>query len=142
MANILLVDDQRYVGEFLAEELSPEGHVFTCVDNEDSLMDQISDREPDLILLDLFLEGFRGWDLLREIRNRVSSRVPVLIFTAYDTFRDDPRLADTDGYVIKNFNTDELKLKITEALYARSIESGYGVEKKEEIHEESADCVR
>jgi two-component SAPR family response regulator len=44
--------------------------------------------------------------------------VPVLIVTAYDTFLEDPRLAHADGYVIKSFNTDELKKKIHEKLTA------------------------
>jgi two-component system response regulator (stage 0 sporulation protein F) len=116
MANILLLDDQPYMGEFLSEELSEEGHSLTCMVDADSLLLYLEDETPDLILLDLYLDGFEGLDLLETIKNGRSSSVPVLILTAYDSFQEDPRASLAQGYIIKDIYTENLKKKISEVL--------------------------
>jgi two-component system, response regulator len=115
MAYILLVDDQPYMGEFLAEELADMGHSLKCVSDGDSLMFEIEEDSPDLVLLDLYINGFEGWNLLDRIK-RHDSRIPVIILTAYDSFSGDPRLDRAQGYVIKDFATDKLRSKIAEVL--------------------------
>jgi DNA-binding response OmpR family regulator len=115
MANILIVDDQPYMGEFLAEELADMGHSLKCVSDGDSLMFEIEEDNPDLVLLDLYINGFEGWNLLDRIK-RHDSRIPVIILTAYDSFSGDPRLGRAQGYVIKDFATDKLRSKIAEVL--------------------------
>jgi hypothetical protein len=43
--------------------------------------------------------------------------LPVLIVTAYDSYVDDPRVSEADGYVIKNFAVlDELKKRVKHLL--------------------------
>lgn len=115
MANILLVDDQPFIGEFLSGELADMGHTLKRVGDGDSLLLELEESSPDLVLLDLYINGFEGWDLLDEIK-RYDRRIPVVILTAYDNFSDDPRLSSAQGYVIKDFVTDKLKRKITEIL--------------------------
>jgi two-component system response regulator (stage 0 sporulation protein F) len=115
MANILLVDDQPYMGEFLAEELSGMGHSLKQVGDGDSLFLELEEASPDLVLLDLYINDFDGWALLDEIKTH-DRRIPVIILTAYDSFSNDPRLSLTQGYVIKEFVTDKLKSKIAEVL--------------------------
>jgi len=115
MANILLVDDQPYMGEFLAEELSDMGHTLRWINDGDTLIIEIEETGPDLILLDLYIDGFEGWGLLDRIK-RYDGRIPVIILTAYDSFSDDPRLSHAQGYVIKDFDTGRLKEKINEVL--------------------------
>ena len=120
MANILLLDDQPYMGEFLSEELSEEGHSLTCMADADSLLLYLEDETPDLILLDLYLDGFEGLDLLETIKNGKRSSVPVLILTAYDSFKDDPRATLAQGYIIKDIYTQTLKKKISDILQRSS----------------------
>ena len=116
MANILLLDDQPYMGEFLSEELSEQGHSLTCMADADSLLLYLEDETPDLILLDLYLDGFEGLDLLKTIKNGKRSSVPVVILTAYDSFQNDPRVSLAQGYIIKDIYTKNLKDKISEVL--------------------------
>lgn len=115
MSDILVIDDQPFIGELLTDELAEEGHHITCVGDADYVMSFVKDSRPDLILLDLYLQGFEGWGVLESIK-RYDPSVPVLILTAYDTFKDDPRTKQADGYVIKSFDTGELKAKINEKL--------------------------
>jgi DNA-binding response OmpR family regulator len=122
MANILLVDDQPYMGDFLAEELADMGHSLKWISSGDSLITELQEAHPDLVLLDLFIDGFEGWALLDEIK-RHDRRIPVIILTAYDTFSKDSRLRLAQGYVIKNIETHKLRSKITEVLLSSLVKT-------------------
>jgi CheY-like chemotaxis protein len=125
MAEILLVDDQPYMGDFLSEELADAGHNLKWVGSNDELLIELEKNTPDLILLDVFINGFEGWSLLAQIKKRTES-IPVIILTAYDSFSKDPRLAQADGYVIKDIFTDKLKGKIGEVLDAKPLAGAMG----------------
>ena len=125
MANILLVDDQPYMGEFLAEEMAEAGHSLKWVGSDDELLLELEETTPDLILLDLYMNGLEGWSLLSQIRRR-KEHIPVVILTTHDFFSKDPRSALADGYVIKDFFTNELKRKIDEVLGLKSLAGATG----------------
>jgi DNA-binding NtrC family response regulator len=116
MAYILIVDDQPSVREFLSEELACDGCRIETIGDPESIWRHLDNWRPDVVLLDLYLDGFKGWDILRDIKKKAPD-LPVLILTAYDTFQEDPRLSQADGYVIKSFvNLDKLKEKIANIL--------------------------
>ncbi len=126
MPNILIVDDQPCIRELLAEELMCEGYRVQSTGDAELVAEHIRSSRPDLVLLDLYLDGPDGWEVLCEIK-RQDPHLPVLILTAYDSFMDDPRLSQADGYVIKSVCLDELKQKIADVLNRKT-----GIENKEE----------
>jgi DNA-binding response OmpR family regulator len=115
MANILIVDDQPCVRELVSEELVCEGCRIARAGDAESVRRHLRSSRPDLVLLDLYLDGPEGFEILRDIK-RQDPYLPVIIFTAYDSFMDDPRVSQADGYVIKSFDFMELKQKIAEVL--------------------------
>jgi two-component system response regulator (stage 0 sporulation protein F) len=116
MSNILIVDDQPCVRELLSEMLTREGYRVASVGDIQSMWRHLRDSPPDLVLLDLYLNGSKGWDVLRDIKS-IDPNLPVLIVTAYDSYVNDPRLSQAAGYIIKSFSAfDELKEKIAEVL--------------------------
>jgi CheY-like chemotaxis protein len=116
MTSILIVDDQPHVREFLSETLAQEGYQTTSIGDGESIWGQLKESRPDVVLLDLYLDGFKGWDILNDIKKKEPD-LPVLILTAYDNFQEDPRLSQANGYVIKSFVAlDKLKLKIADVL--------------------------
>ena len=104
--NILLIDDQDYMEELLAEDLQDQGHVLKRIGESDRVMDSLEEDPPDVVLLDLYLNGFEGWHLLQEIKH-FSQGLPVIILSAYDSFRDDSPLEAADGYLIKDIDTGQ-----------------------------------
>lgn len=121
MANILIVDDQPHLRELFSLELTDEGHRVYSVGDAESVNCYLVHSQPDLVLLDLYLHGFEGWDVLQNIKSQYPY-LPVLIVTAYDNFAQDPRLSQADGYILKNFDAIEsLKQKIAELLNQRSV---------------------
>jgi two-component system, response regulator, stage 0 sporulation protein F len=116
MVHILIVDDQPSVRKFLSEELEHDGYWIESVGDSDSIWKHLDTWQPDVVILDLYLEGFKGWDILRDIKKK-APELPVVIFSAYDTFQEDPRLSQADGYVIKSFvDLHQLKEKIANVL--------------------------
>jgi two-component system OmpR family response regulator len=80
-AKILVVDDQAYVRELLSEELGQDGYSVASVGDAGSTWRFLEISKPDLVLLDLCLEGFQGWDLLKGLKEKEPD-LPVLILTA------------------------------------------------------------
>jgi DNA-binding response OmpR family regulator len=117
MAKILVVDDEEHIRLLYSEELSEAGHdVITATDGY-KLAERIDKEKPDLIILDIKMVDYNGLDLLQEIRNKFYN-LPVILCTAYDTFKDDIKAIAADFYVIKSFDLTELKKKIVTALEA------------------------
>ncbi|MBW1741610.1 MAG: response regulator [Deltaproteobacteria bacterium] len=123
MTKILIVDDQPCVRKLLSEELVCEGYRVVSVGDAESVIRHLRYSQPELVLLDLYLDGPNGFELLCDIK-RQDPHLPVLIVTAYDSFVDDPRLSQADGYVIKSINLDELKQKIADVLRQKSALQG------------------
>jgi DNA-binding NtrC family response regulator len=126
MDKILIVDDQECVRQLLTEELTSEGYQVTSADDVESAKKRVSFFEPDLVLLDLHLEGPQGFKLLEDIKGQYPE-LPFIIFSAYDSFGDDSRLSQADGYILKSFDLDPLKQKIADVLNRKRLSE----EKKE-----------
>ena len=121
MANILIIDDQKWIIDLCKEGLASEGYIFATTDDIESVRNNVFTFKPDIVLLNLFLKyGFVVWDVLGDIK-RQDPNLPVLIVTAYDTYLYDPRLSRADGYVIKSyFAINELKQKIATLIIRKS----------------------
>jgi CheY-like chemotaxis protein len=112
MADILIVDDQPQIREILSRELTQAGHEVRAADDMNALWVGLEHACPDLILLELHVNGFRGWQMLAEIRMK-SPQVPILLMSARGAIGDDPFFLKTDEADRKNFFfIPELKEKI------------------------------
>ncbi|MBW2078796.1 MAG: response regulator [Deltaproteobacteria bacterium] len=115
MAKILVVDDEEHIRLLYSEELSEAGYeVITAADGF-KLIERIEEEKPDLVVLDIKMIDYNGLDLLQEIRNKFYD-LPVILCTAYDTYKEDIKAIAADFYVIKSFDLTELKKKIARAL--------------------------
>jgi DNA-binding response OmpR family regulator len=115
MAEILIIDDQIDMRELLRDDLMDEGHRITCIGNADELVTAMDENHFDLILLDLYLNGFEGWSLLEEIKRKTPG-IPVIIVSAFTSLRDDPRIRQAEGYVTKSVYSDGVKNKINQLM--------------------------
>lgn len=117
MAKILVVDDEEHIRLLYSEELTEAGYeVITAADGY-KLTERIEKEKPDIIILDIKMIDYNGLDLLQDIRNKFYN-LPVILCTAYDTFKEDIKSIAADFYVIKSFDLTELKKKIAMALEA------------------------
>ncbi len=119
MAKILIVDDEEHIRFLYSEELTEAGYEVITADNGYKLLEKIEDEKPDLVVLDIKMIDYNGLDLLQDIRNKFYN-LPVVLCTAYDTFKEDMKSIAADFYVIKSFDLSELKNKISMALEANA----------------------
>ncbi len=114
--SILVIDDQPHLQQYLSEEFTDEMFNVYGVRDTRSALEYVKDRKPDLVILELYIEGFEGWEMLHYIKTRYPC-VPVLIVTAYDNYSADPRVFKADGYMVKDFSClNQLKKRITDLL--------------------------
>jgi two-component system, OmpR family, phosphate regulon response regulator PhoB len=118
-ARILVVEDERDIAALVAFHLTKEGYrVRTAESGQEALEAMAADR-PDLIVLDLMLPGFSGYEVLQEMRRRSeSAEVPVIVLTAR---RDEADRVmglqlGADDYVTKPFSPRELVLRVAAVL--------------------------
>jgi len=117
MAKILIVDDEEHIRFLYAEELADEGYEVATADSGFEILERIEREKPDLIILDIKMVDYNGLDILQDIRNKFYD-LPVILCTAYDTFKEDMKSIAADFYVIKSFDLTELKSKVKMALEA------------------------
>ena len=115
MKKILVVDDEENIRNLYKAELSDEGYnVITAEDEEDAL-DMLKKESPDLITLDIKLKKSNGVELLRKIKE-INKKLPIIMCTAYDEYKQDFGVWASDAYVVKSADLTELKKIIKELL--------------------------
>ena len=117
MARILLVDDDQNVRRYYTEELSDDGHQVSAVASGHQLLRIINLFKPHVVILDIKLVDYDGLEVLKEIRNEYYD-LPVILCTAYQTYKYDLRSIRADYYVVKSFDLSELKTMIKKAVEA------------------------
>ena len=73
--NILVIDDEEDIRNSIAGLLQDENYDVRTVENSDKALNAISERLPDLILIDIWLENSKldGLELLNEIQSKFLS---------------------------------------------------------------------
>ncbi|MEO1428525.1 MAG: response regulator transcription factor [Cyanobacteria bacterium J06632_19] len=121
--NIILVEDEVKLAQFLEMELSSEGYNVNVA--HDGMAGLILAREstPDLAILDWMLPGLSGLELCRRLRT-TGSKIPIILLTAKDevTARVEGLDAGADDYVVKPFSIEELLARIRAHLRRRTEE--------------------
>lgn len=109
---VLVVDDDRALGEMLAIVLDGEGLNTRIVRTGDQVLAAFNEFKPDVVLLDWMLPGMDGVSVCRQIRS--TSGVPIIMMTARSDTRDvvTGLEAGADDYITKPFKNVELIARI------------------------------
>ena len=113
LSRILLVEDDPHLAKGLLFNLEKEGYEVFLVDNGLSALDQLREKDFDLIILDLMLPKMGGLEVARTIRE-TNTRFPILMLTAKSS-RKDREIgleAGADDYLTKPFHLPELLLRV------------------------------
>lgn len=120
---ILIVEDDRKLGEFVARGLRAERFAVDLVGNGQHGANYIDSNAYDLLVLDLMLPQMSGTELLQ--RARLSHpALPVRVITAKDTIQDKVAHfeAGADDYLTKPFDFAELLARIKSLLRRTPVE--------------------
>ena len=110
--HILYIEDERPVLELARWALNLSGYKLSAATSGQQGLTMMRQRKPDLLLLDLMMRDFNGWDVYREIKSDEQlADIPVIVVTATSlehsrTIIDD--LPPVDGFITKPFDVDRL----------------------------------
>lgn len=110
--NILLIEDDTDIVEFVQLELEHEGYAVQVAYDGQAGIEKALRADFDLILLDIMLPQLNGLEVLRRLRAHKST--PVILLTARDAVMDKVTGLDTgaNDYVTKPFHIEELFARI------------------------------
>ena len=109
MKIIAVIDDDIPIGDMLTEVLSREGYAVLRAYSGTEALYLLSQKKPDLVLLDLMLPGLSGEEVLPHIKD-----IPVIILSAKAVVQDKVELllGGAADYITKPFDTRELLARI------------------------------
>ncbi len=117
---VLVVEDDRGVGELLCDDLREQGYALDWARDGDEALALLASFPYDLVVLDLFLPGHDGFEIVEILRGS-GKKVPVLMLTARDEVEDRVRGLElgADDYLVKPFHLTEVRARVR-ALLRRS----------------------
>lgn len=117
-STVLIVDDESYIREFLAQILS-EHFQIAFAKNGKEAVETAKSIQPDIIVLDVLMPGQNGIDTCKVLREqKESSSTPIIMLTAVN--EPEQRIkafnAGADDYLAKPFLPEELIARISRKL--------------------------
>ncbi|MES2907095.1 MAG: sigma-54 dependent transcriptional regulator [Pseudomonadota bacterium] len=118
-SDILIVDDERDIRDLIAGILNDEGYTTRVARNADEVFAQITQRQPSLVLLDIWLQGSRldGLEILDHLRKHHAD-VPVVMISGHGNVETAVSAIKRGAYdyIEKPFKADRLLLILARAL--------------------------
>jgi len=109
---VLLVEDDKELGDMIKKALSVEGYEVDWVQDSFLALKNLSEKDYDLLLLDLMLPRFDGIKICKKVRE--SKDIPILVIIARGQIEDKVEVlqAGVDDYITKPFSYKELLARI------------------------------
>lgn len=107
MKKILIVDDEPHLRLLYEAELQRAGFETMTAASAKQCLEYVETMSPDLIILDIRMPDMDGVEALQRILDRDSS-IPVVLNTAYSSYRDNFMTWAADAYVVKSSDVGEL----------------------------------
>lgn len=129
--NILLIEDDKRISDFVIKGLEENGFSVTLAITGEIAREMVSENEWDIILMDIMLPGIDGIQLTKLIRFK-KNHTPILVLSALDDADDKVAALDSgaDDYLVKPFHFKELISRIN-ALTRRT---KFNYKEKEQVY--------
>ena len=123
-ANILVIEDDRYVARTIERCLRGDQFRLTVANNGADGLQAAIQNPPDLVILDIIMRGMDGYAVCRAMRAEPTLKeTPILFLTA--KIKPEDKIAGFrvggDDYLCKPFNLDELLLRV-QAILRRTLD--------------------
>ena len=108
MKTIMLIDDDPTMVKLLKTLLEIEGFHSVSWSGASDVLAEVSQQQPDIVLLDINLRGVNGLDVLKQIRaDKSLAEMPVLVTSGMD-FREASVEAGATDFFMKPYRPDRL----------------------------------
>ena len=111
---ILVVDDDRFIGDYIAKALRDAGHDAVYLQSALKALAAVVEQPFDLMLCDLVMPGINGIQTIRSIRNRLPN-LPVIVLSSLERRRWEARcrLAGAAWYLQKPVSVEDLIAEVS-----------------------------
>jgi CheY-like chemotaxis protein len=119
MVTILVVEDESNIRKLVSINLARRGYTVFEAQNGEEALAQLRDKRPSLVVLDIKLPDFSGWDVLsRAAGDPTIETSCALVMTAsiMDAHVDRNLYPNVVGVLIKPFSTEKLVSAVEHAL--------------------------
>ncbi len=116
---ILLVEDDQNQRALYHEELTEEGYLVVTADDGRAALKAVQEHAPDLVIMDINMPMMDGLDALSQMMEH-DSHIPVIINSAYASYKDSFSSWSADAYIVKSSDLSELKNTIKRLLLERN----------------------
>jgi len=128
MKNILIIEDDAFLGDALVEKFTKEGYKpILSRDGKDGLK-EMKEMKPDLVLLDIVLPSMNGYEILEaKQKDETIKKIPVIIISNSGQPVEINRaleLGVKDYFIKAQFNPEEVMAKVRTFLAENGIKSG------------------
>jgi two-component system KDP operon response regulator KdpE len=111
---VLVVEDEPRILRFLSISLRASGYNIITAIRGDQVIDLVKSEKPDIIVLDVFLPGVDGFEVLKELRT--FSRLPVIVMSARDSLGPEALALGATEFMAKPFRPEQLIRKMRNIL--------------------------
>lgn len=120
---ILVVEDDLYIQELIAEFLKAQSYRVEVAENGQEAWDKLQHQSFDLVILDIMMPKLDGFSLCKMIRNNWST--PVIIVSALSEEKDQLKAfeLEADDYITKPFSFNILVKRVEAVLRRSQLES-------------------
>ena len=120
---IVIAEDDDDIREYLAQELSTDYDVHTCLNGREALAETLKVR-PELLITDVMMPEMDGNTLAATLKaNPQTNHIPIVMLTAKN--RDEDKLeglgTGVDAYIVKPFNMDILRRTVLNLISSRQM---------------------
>ena len=115
---VLVVDDEQNLLLLYREELESEGFIVETVNDAQSALGIIEQDPPDVVVMDIRMPRMDGVEAMGRMLS-CKNDLPIILNTAYSSYKDDFRSWPAEAYVIKSADLTELKQTIRTIVAAR-----------------------
>jgi two-component system KDP operon response regulator KdpE len=112
--SVLVVEDEPRILRFLSISLRASGYNVVSTMRGDQAIDLVKSEKPDIIVLDVFLPGADGFEVLRELRT--FSQLPVIVMSARDSLGPEALALGATEFMAKPFRPEQLIQKMRNIL--------------------------
>lgn len=122
MPKVLIIDDDKDLLDVITCLLNKKGFEVAVCDNLDDALNTIDTFNPEVIILDVFLNDIDGLEICRKLKSFSQTRhLPIIIFSSYPNMGEIAIFEyGADDFISKPFEVDELIFKMHSVLSPRA----------------------
>lgn len=119
---IIVCEDDDGISDLTKLILEEQGYEVIVIKNSKTALDEIKNNPPDLILIDLWMDGITGDEIIRKLKSsKEYNNIPIILFSASHDLEEISKNCKADDYLEKPFKISDLEVKVKSLLATKNI---------------------